>query len=197
MRQRDRNGGERKGQRDRVIKQRHHYHVEFYISCQSFFTSVCSMVGIPKCSSGGISLMQLKSLNPWGIHSCCSHKILHVCNGCFLSHHLSWWEFCLDGLPRSASPGLASSYGCCLRFSHSLCSGILSNMLILNLSPLCMPEINTFLFAICGYLKFLLQQLILWELSPLTVFEKIHYAFLNPHTPLLVQLLIDFLFIQM
>lgn len=98
------------------------------------------------------------SSSPWihGVYILAVPTRYCICNGCFLSHHLSWWQFCLDGLPRSASPGLASSYGCCLRFSHSLCSGILSNMLILNLSPLCMPEINTFLFAICGYLKFLL-----------------------------------------
>lgn len=66
--------------------------------------------------------------------------LLTVCHG---------GNFCPDRLARFASSGLASS--CChMHFSRSLHSGVLSSVLILNLSPPVRPEVHTFLIAICS-----------------------------------------------
>lgn len=115
------------------------------------------VVGIPKWSSGGTTFIQPKSWLSirhrshyrnlgWHVDKQFS-PFLTVCHG---------ESFCPDRLLRFASPVLASS--CChLHFSHSLHSGVLSSVLIPNLSPLCRPEIYTFLFAICACYSGLLR----------------------------------------
>lgn len=73
---------------EREIKQRYQPHTE---SCGVLVPT--SVVGVPKCCSGGTTFIQSKS---WAStrRGCCSHLPWDgTCVSCFLSHSLPWWEF--------------------------------------------------------------------------------------------------------